>query len=144
MRQVKCIKPLGHLTKDRIYTVVGEPAKDAKWLTVVDDRGECATYDSARFEVIHSPKATPDFRQMQHIADEVKITCPVVEEADRRKAMINLKNAMLDGQLKEQLTARREIALQDCDANLAALLYSAKDRITELEDQLTVLKRGAQ
>ncbi len=86
MRQVKCVRPLGHLTKDRIYTVVGEPAKDAKWLTVVDDRGECATYDAARFEALLAPQVAPNFRQMQQIADEVKITCPVVEEAEARKA----------------------------------------------------------
>lgn len=98
MRQVKCIKPLGHLTRDRIYTVVGEPAKDAKWLTVVDDRGECATYDSARFEVIHSPKATPDFSQMQRIADEVKITCekitcPVIESVNDQIMKTPLRTA---------------------------------------------------
>ena len=161
MRQVKCIKPLGHLTKDRIYTVVGEPAKDAKWLTEVDDRGECATYDSARFEVIHSPKATPDFSQMQHIADEVKITCPVVEQAPRNKttdltkgakleiedlvvpdlvevsglatAPIKLHKALAEDALLIRLNARREQALSDSDANLAALLY----------DCMSVLKRGA-
>ena len=98
MRQVKCIKPLGHLTRDRIYTVVGEPAKDAKWLTVVDDRGECATYDSARIEVIHSPKATPDFSQMQRIADEVKITCekitcPVIESVNDQIMKTPLRTA---------------------------------------------------
>lgn len=199
MRQVKCIKPLDHLTKDRIYTMVGEPSKDAKWLTVVDDRGVCTTYDSARFEVIHSPKATPDFRQMQHIADEVKITCPVVEQADKRKseskplcknhkicgspveaerykfcydcwwaqdprnkttdltkgakleiedlvvpdlvevsglatAPIKLHKALAEDALLIRLNARREQALEDSDANLAALLY----------DCMSVLKRGAQ
>lgn len=93
---------------------------------------------------ILTPKGSPDFSETSYIRDEVKITCPVVEEAERRKAMIDLKNAMLDGTLLTQIDARRESALQDCDANLAALLYRAKDRIIELENELTVLKRGAQ
>ena len=165
MKQVKSLVTLeGLLTKDNIYTVLSEVLDPAKRIhyTVVDDRGVQCLYSESRFELVLAPQVAPNFSQMQQIADEVKITsfgpsepkpqidisdrlvCPVVEEADRRKAMINLKNAMLDGQLKEQLTARREIALQDCDANLAALLYRAKDRITELEDQLAVPKRGAQ
>jgi len=84
MKQAKCISPIGNLTKDRIYTIVGEPDKDAKWFTVVDDEGQCATYASSRFELILTPKGSPDFSQMQHIADEVKITCPVVESYERK------------------------------------------------------------
>lgn len=144
MRTVICNDPIeGFLTKGRQYTVLSERPEE-KRLVMIDDRGLEGWFNESRFSPLLAPQVAPNFSQMQQIADEVKITCPVVEEADRRKAMINLKNAMLDGQLKEQLTARREIALQDCDANLAALLYRAKDRITELEDQLAVPKRGAQ
>lgn len=162
MRTVICNDPIeGFLTKGRQYTVLSERPEE-KRLVMIDDRGLEGWFNESRFSPLLAPQVAPNFSQMQQIADEVKITsfgpsepkpqidisdrlvCPVVEEADRRKAMINLKNAMLDGQLKEQLTARREIALQDCDANLAALLYRAKDRITELENELTVPKRGAQ
>lgn len=100
MNQVRCLKPIGHLTKDRIYTVVSNNSKDAKWLTVVDDEGNCATYASDRFEPVLAPQVAPNFSEMQRIADEVNFTdyinslestseieliCPVVEEAERRK-----------------------------------------------------------
>lgn len=196
MRQVKSLVKLdGLLTKDQIYTVISETKG---FVTVIDDRGEQCAYSDTRFEPIHSPKATPDFSQMQYIADEVKITCPVVEEADRRKseskplcknhkicgspveaerykfcydcwwaqdprnkttdltkgaklevedlvvpdlvevtglatAPIKLHKALAEDALLIRLNARREQALEDSDANLAALLY----------DCMSVLKRGA-
>jgi hypothetical protein len=42
------------------------------------------------------------------------------------------------GSLQAQITARRESALEDSDANLAALLYRVKERITELETKVNL------
>ena len=142
VKQVEAIVTLdGLLTKGHVYTVLNE---NKGYITIHDDRGIACVYSESRFSTTLSPKATPDFSENEPIRDEVNITCPVVEEAEKRKAAIALKNAMLDGNLLTQIDARREIALQDCDANLAALLYRAKDRIIELENQMTVPKRGAQ
>jgi hypothetical protein len=74
MRQAKCIHPCGYLTKDQIYTIVAENDKKGEWVTVIDDIGNCATYAKSRFEVLLTPKGSPTFSEMQHIADEVKVT----------------------------------------------------------------------
>jgi hypothetical protein len=79
MEYAKCLRPIGYLTLHQIYTVVGKPDRDAKWLTVVDDQGNCATYSADRFEPVLAPQVAPDFRQMKQIADEVKITQSLVE-----------------------------------------------------------------
>lgn len=104
-----------------------------------------------------SPQARPDFCENSPIRDSVKITCPVVESMKERKASqvppidqqwaemvktINkdtvktiekrLNEALAEGDLLIRLNARREQALEDSDANLAALLY----------DCMSVLKRA--
>ena len=109
MKQAKALITLdGLLTINRIYTILYENIDPAKrpFYTVVDDRGVLCTYSADRFEIIHTPKGSPDFSEMQRIADEVKITqqlhgekaidvlrdkfgiepiCPVVQSYEERK-----------------------------------------------------------
>lgn len=128
MKQAKALVTIeGLLTINRIYTILSEVLDPAKRLhySVIDDRGVQCVYQASRFEVVLAPQVAPNFSEMQQIASEVKITCPVVEDYEARKAATN--NFLL-----ERLNARREQALSDSDANLAALLF----------DVMAVLKRA--
>lgn len=123
IESAKCLQPIGYLTKGKVYEIVGRPDKDDKWLTVIDDEGKCATYSAARFEIILTPKGSPDFSEISPIADEVKITqcpetkkaadlanpdivCPVVEMAEARKTTPITETEMMG--LAAQLSAANQ------------------------------------
>ena len=133
MRQVKSLVRLdGLLTKDQIYTVIHEMKG---FVTIVDDRGVQCAYSAARFEAILAPQVAPDFRQMQQIADEVKVTlqpdesgikCPVVEEFEKRKTIMQEYE---DNPTLDVLTQKSPDVLM-------------RDRIEELERENAVLKQA--
>lgn len=115
MRQVKSLVNLnGLLTKGNIYTVHYE---GKGYLTIYDDRGVSCAYSESRFEAIHTPKGSPDFSEMQHIADGVKVTlqpdesgikCPVVEQYKSRPVdvdtvMAELEKDRADGTLAQKV-----------------------------------------
>lgn len=121
----------GLLTKGRRY-VVKHQNKD--YVTVIDDRGQSCVYSEIRFDItIHTPKGSPDFSEIAYIEDEVNLTlqpdesgiiCPVVEQEKLRKALARIT------ELEQEVEVLRRYGNKDCTAMA--------------DEELTVLKRGAQ